>query len=507
MRIPHKSLPWSGLSHFRIRNATASITDQIRYEAVRMKIISGGETGADRAALDVALALGIPHGGSVPKGRWAEDGAISPQYDVIETATTDIKERTERNVLDSDGTLLVTQGPPTSGSALTRSFATQHGRPLLPINLDVISSDAAVTQIIDWLDYIQCRILNVAGPRSSEASGIYAATYTLLLRTFTDRNRQEQVSRRSADREVMFRTYEQFFSNFRHWDTIRWNVSVALLAFIATIMTVAFAIPTERSGTLWFVLLAVSVISTLWTYLLIRLIGYHNISLGKLEAVIKSSTNRQNSYDKLIEALPFSFQRWGLLRTASFLFTFLFAVVASGCVFVVCTWDRIDYPRRFGVQSKTNDDKDVLIQALRDRVASEQVLVDAALGRQPQEILQRGGTSDDKDALIQALRDRVTREQSLADAALSRQSQEGLQRGGADESRLTRGQWRLVQQSLASLHFYDGKVDGDPGNIHPERSKTRAAVRLWQRNIGEPATGYFTQGQLSKLTTTASTAQ
>src|SRR5687768_672118 len=90
-----------------------------------MKLISGGQTGADRAALDVALELGIDHGGWVPKGRSAEDGPLPGRYRVRETPSEDRAERTKRNVADSDATLLISHGPLTGGSELTRRSAAE----------------------------------------------------------------------------------------------------------------------------------------------------------------------------------------------------------------------------------------------------------------------------------------------------------------------------------------------------------------------------------------------
>ncbi len=147
-----------------------------------LTLISGGQTGADRAALDVALALGLGYGGAVPRGRAAEDGPIPARYaGLTETASDDPAERTRINVLHSDATLLVTHGAPTGGSALTRDFAEQVGRPLLHVDLDVLDEGEAASRVADWLGATGCRTLNVAGPRASEDAHINRATRTLLL--------------------------------------------------------------------------------------------------------------------------------------------------------------------------------------------------------------------------------------------------------------------------------------------------------------------------------------
>jgi len=117
------------------------------------KIISGGQTGADRAALDVAIKLGIPHGGWIPKGRLAENGMIPAEYKLQEMPTDSYAARTEQNVIDSDGTLIVSHGKLTGGSELTLEFAIQHKKKLLHIDLNEIRGFSAA-QLIQSYDTI-----------------------------------------------------------------------------------------------------------------------------------------------------------------------------------------------------------------------------------------------------------------------------------------------------------------------------------------------------------------
>ena len=93
------------------------------------KIISGGQTGADRAALDVAIELGISHGGWIPKGRKTERGPLPAKYQLTEMPTDSYPKRTEQNVVDSDGTLIISHGELTGGSDYTRMMAAKHGKP------------------------------------------------------------------------------------------------------------------------------------------------------------------------------------------------------------------------------------------------------------------------------------------------------------------------------------------------------------------------------------------
>lgn len=138
--------------------------------AVIEKIISGGQTGVDRAGLDAAIALGTPHGGWCPKGRKAEDGVIPAVYQLQETPTADYKQRTKWNVRDSDGTLILTHGEPTGGTALTIRLAAVYGKPCLVVDLDDYPSPENVCA---WLTTNDIRVLNIAGPRESGCPGIY----------------------------------------------------------------------------------------------------------------------------------------------------------------------------------------------------------------------------------------------------------------------------------------------------------------------------------------------
>ena len=145
------------------------------------KIVSGGQTGADRAALDVAIAHGIPHGGWVPAGRIAEDGVIPDNYHLMELASKEYDARTKMNVIDSDGTLVISHGLLTGGSALTYEFARQQGKPCLHLHLNEMSTTQAVKGTKKWLRDNSVHVLNVAGPRASKDWKIYEAV-TLVLK-------------------------------------------------------------------------------------------------------------------------------------------------------------------------------------------------------------------------------------------------------------------------------------------------------------------------------------
>ncbi|MBP3193904.1 putative molybdenum carrier protein [Natronogracilivirgula saccharolytica] len=146
-----------------------------------VKIISGAQTGADRAALDAALELGIPCGGWVPKGRYAEDGEIPERYpDLKETPDAEVEMRTEWNIRDSDATLIVSHGPLEGGSLYTKVKAGELGKPWLHLDLSGLSHDQAVTTARKWLEDVRPAVLNIAGSRASKDSDIYEKTVGLL---------------------------------------------------------------------------------------------------------------------------------------------------------------------------------------------------------------------------------------------------------------------------------------------------------------------------------------
>ncbi|MFQ5935422.1 MAG: putative molybdenum carrier protein [Acidiferrobacterales bacterium] len=150
------------------------------------RIISGGQAGVDRAALDVARELGVACGGWCPRGRRAEDGVISEIYPLTETATTEYAERTEQNVLDADATLIITRGTPTGGTALTAQIARRAKRPYLIVDLQEVPAADTVRK---WMTQHSALTLNVAGPRESGCPGIYDEAAAFLRPLLKDRTR------------------------------------------------------------------------------------------------------------------------------------------------------------------------------------------------------------------------------------------------------------------------------------------------------------------------------
>jgi hypothetical protein len=145
-------------------------------------IVSGAQTGADRAALDFAIANGIPHGGWCPRGRLAEDGPIDEQYELCETPSRRYAQRTEWNIRDSDATVVFSMSWQVSGgTALTLVLAEQLAKPVLQLAHDA-PEDATghARRLLDFLAEHRVGTLNVAGPRASQESAVADFVHAVL---------------------------------------------------------------------------------------------------------------------------------------------------------------------------------------------------------------------------------------------------------------------------------------------------------------------------------------
>ena len=145
------------------------------------KVVSGGQTGVDRAALDAGLKWCLPIGGWCPLGRRAEDGSIPDRYPLKETASSDYAERTKKNVMDSDGTLILNKGVLNGGTALTLQLAKDLKKPYLYFSLE---HPISLKEINQWIINQNIQVLNVAGPRESKFPGIYRETKKFLENLF-----------------------------------------------------------------------------------------------------------------------------------------------------------------------------------------------------------------------------------------------------------------------------------------------------------------------------------
>ena len=144
------------------------------------KIISGGQTGAERAALDAAIDLDIPYNGWVPKGRKTDNGILPYQYKLNETSSKSNSNYTERNVIDSDGTLIFSHGKLRGGSVWPIKLANRHKRQYLHIDLERTPAFSAATVILDWIMKNNIKNLNITGSRASKDPSIYNHTKKII---------------------------------------------------------------------------------------------------------------------------------------------------------------------------------------------------------------------------------------------------------------------------------------------------------------------------------------
>ena len=144
------------------------------------KIVSGGQTGADRAALDWALQRGVAHGGWCPKGRLASDGPLPERYLLRETDSAGYRQRTKLNVRDSDATLIFNTGVLDGGTLQTVRFAQTLGKPHFVVQIDEPAQESVAQRIRVWLTEGQFSVLNVAGPREEKRPCVYACVAVML---------------------------------------------------------------------------------------------------------------------------------------------------------------------------------------------------------------------------------------------------------------------------------------------------------------------------------------
>jgi hypothetical protein len=145
------------------------------------RIVSGGQTGVDRAALDTAIQLNIEHGGWCPAGRLAEDGSIPNRYHLKETTSNEYPVRTEQNIADSTATLILHEAKLKGGTLLTKRLCGHLEKPYYTARIRQVEIDA----VRDWLAVQTPETLNIAGPRESSSPGIHSRCRKFLLRIFS----------------------------------------------------------------------------------------------------------------------------------------------------------------------------------------------------------------------------------------------------------------------------------------------------------------------------------
>ena len=156
------------------------------------KIVSGGQTGVDRGALEAAVDADFPYGGMIPKGRLAEDGIVPPRFDqMTESTRKDYLYRTEWNVVHSDATLILGFGTDlTGGTRRTVEFCKKHNRPYWVEDLNALRESDRGLEVLYWMETLGGPIvLNVAGPRESKCKGVQASTRSFVAKLIDDERR------------------------------------------------------------------------------------------------------------------------------------------------------------------------------------------------------------------------------------------------------------------------------------------------------------------------------
>ena len=147
------------------------------------KIVSGGQTGVDQAALAAAIAMELEHGGWCPAGRRSERGRIPAIFQLTETFERNYTVRTEKNVIDSDGTMILFRKQLTGGTLLTERLTLKHDRPVVCVDLSQADAfEQSIDRIKTWLNRFKIETLNVAGPRESTSRGIQSQAEAFMQR-------------------------------------------------------------------------------------------------------------------------------------------------------------------------------------------------------------------------------------------------------------------------------------------------------------------------------------
>ncbi len=169
-------------------------------------IVSGGWPGADSAALDAAIKLGIFYSGWIPKDENPTDKKAPGKYQLHEMATTRLVDAVEKNILESDASLIISHGTPTGRSALTRKLAMRSGRRWMFIDLDTTHAIQAISIVSSWIRLYDIDVLNVTGPSVSKDPDIYHATMNLLVKALCVNLIKENIDRFFADNAPDLRT-------------------------------------------------------------------------------------------------------------------------------------------------------------------------------------------------------------------------------------------------------------------------------------------------------------
>jgi putative molybdenum carrier protein len=296
------------------------------------RVVSGGQTGVDRAALDTALLFGVEVGGWAPAARWAEDGHVPPFYPLVPVPERDwqasLQARTLANVRDAHATLVIHTGAPSPGTELTVDAARTSGKPIREVRVTLPPSPGEVSSagedIAQWIETVPGTILNVAGPRESEAP-LYWPARECLHHAFAILRTRGLLRPGGGDSDVETARFlrGEFVELFRHWDTIRWQGP----AWLSGIVTIAASVMAGSESAGWADRVASPVFAGLACLLMAfgavcvvlqtNLIVYHRRLQADLRVRLDALPLPAEQRPALRSEMPFSFQGRRFWATAS----------------------------------------------------------------------------------------------------------------------------------------------------------------------------------------------
>lgn len=308
-------------------------------------IVSGAQTGVDRAALDAAIESNITCGGWVPKGRLDENGIIPPEYPgLIETEFSEPEVRTELNVRDSDVTLILTHGALFGGSKLTAEKASVIGKPFLHIDLNSVLIDEAIAKAVAWLKIVNPEVLNVAGPRHSDDEAIYAQAKNIV-RCIIDQQKSTKTDfpyfPQADDLTLAIALRESALADCRNWDIIRWQVPYWYCTLAtAGAAVAALLLDKKHEFSICFSCGALAVFGVLCIFLLLNLMRYDSSTVAKFNGMLEmlSLSSQQKVALRITRLYKFEFPDILLSASLYFIIYILGITMAFTATAVLGVW-------------------------------------------------------------------------------------------------------------------------------------------------------------------------
>lgn len=293
------------------------------------KIVTGGQTGVDRAALDAAIGWNFDYGGYIPDGRKAEDGQIHEIYEnLTELKGKGYEDRTEQNVIHSDGTLIIYSENLAGGTELTFDKARHHNRPHLCIDISTTSVCDAACIARGWVQTNDIEVLNVAGPRHSENCKVYGYTLALLNKVLSSGQASD------VDVDLAIHAAEESMLRFRHWDLIRWSIPAWFIAILALFSAAAKDFASNLTCEVQIVALYCLAMFGLFCLVLeFNLVKYHNDEIYNLRKTLKSICISKEAINVLLPKLPFDYKIY-IWKTATFYAVIMITVLTLTTLFV-----------------------------------------------------------------------------------------------------------------------------------------------------------------------------